>query len=66
MNKREAAVIGAYTGILMGDFSDMHKYIEEIMGRPLFTHEMASKEVIAEIKNKSKKDFLAICESIGE
>ena len=39
MNKREAAVISAYTGILLGEFSDLHKYVEEIFGRPVFTHE---------------------------
>lgn len=60
MNKREAAIISSYTGILLGEFSDMHEYIEEIMGRPVFTHELASKEVREKIKSLSKEDFLDI------
>ena len=56
----QAAVIGAYTGILAGEFGDMHEYIEAILERPVFTHELASKEVFQEIKEKSRRDFLAI------
>jgi hypothetical protein len=58
MNKKEAAIISAYTGYLLGEFSDMHKYIEEIMDRPVFTHEMASKGFMAELHDKSKNDFV--------
>lgn len=60
MTKREAAVVSAYTGILIGSFSWMHEYIEEIMERPVFTHELADEEVIGQIKKKAKDDFLAI------
>lgn len=60
MTKREAAIIGAYTGILIGDFDDLHQYIEEVMGRPVWSHELASKEVNEEIKRKAKPDLLAL------
>jgi len=60
MTKREAAILGAYTGYLVGYFPDMHKYIEEIMGRPVFTHELASEEIEKEIQEKSRKDFMNI------
>lgn len=60
MTKREAAIIGAYTGILLGDFSDMHEYIEETLGRPVFTHELGRKELAEYIKDVSKPDFLAL------
>ena len=66
MNKREAAVIGAYTGILMGAFSDLHAYIEEVMGGPIFTHQMADTELMKEVKLKAKPEFLTICEDITE
>ena len=56
----QAAVIGAYTGILAGKFADMHEYIEAILGRSVFTHELASEEVVQEIKEKSRKDFISI------
>ena len=58
MNKREAAIVTAYTGCLLGSFGDAHEYIEKIMGRPVFTHEMASKDVMNEIKEKSRDDFI--------
>lgn len=60
MNTREAAIVAAYTGVLIGEFSDMHEYIEEIMERPVWTHEMADKNVIKDIKARSKGDFLSI------
>jgi len=57
MNKREAAVISAYTGVLLGDFSEMCKYVEQIMERPIWTHQYADKNFVNEIKQKAKKDF---------
>jgi len=41
-------------------FSELHKYVEEIMGRPVFTHEMGHNGLWKEIKDRSKHDFLAI------
>ncbi len=64
MTAKEAAVIGAYTGILMGKFSDLHEYVEKIMGRPVFTHELGSEEMSKKIKEASKADFLAICTNL--
>lgn len=58
MTRREAAVIGAYTGILCGPFNDLHQYIEEIMGRPVQTAELANEALAEEIKQKAKPDFL--------
>lgn len=57
MTKREGAIISAFTGILIGKFSDTHKYIEELLDRPLFTHELASLGMREELKEKSKEDF---------
>lgn len=54
----------AYTGVCMlsGDkFQIFHKYVEDIMGRPVYTHEMAIKAVDDEIKEKAKADFIALC-----
>jgi len=64
MTKREAAVVGAYTGVLMGKFGDLHEYIEEVMGRPVWTQELASKEINAELKAKARPEFLKICADI--
>ena len=60
MTKREAAIVSAYTGYLIGDFNEMHKYIEEIMGRPVFTHELIDEAISEKIRKKSKKDFRSI------
>ena len=60
MTKKEAAIISAYTGIMLGEFSDMHKYIEKILGRPVWTHELGNSETAEMIKEKSKPDFMAI------
>ena len=66
MNKTEAAVIGAYTGVLMGDFNDLHIYIEEIMGGPVMTHMLADKEFFSEVKDAAKLDFLHICKNLTD
>ena len=60
MTTKEAAIVSAYTGIMLGNFSELHKYIEEIMERPVFTHELASKKITEEIKKRSKDDFMSI------
>jgi len=58
MTKFEAVVVTAYTGIMVGDFVEFHKYVEKIMGRPVFTHEMGCQDIADEIKEKSKPDFM--------
>ena len=62
MTDKEKAIVMAYTGICMltGDkFQIFHKYIEDIIGRPIMTHDIG---LLADtIKEKSKADFLALC-----
>lgn len=60
MTRREAAIITAYTGIVIGEFCYFHEYAEEIMGRPVFTHEFANEKTAAEIKAKSYNHFISI------
>lgn len=64
MTDKEKAVVMAYTGVVMltGDkFSIFHKYVEDIMGRPVFTHEMGDRKIDRKIKEKALPDFLKIC-----
>jgi hypothetical protein len=64
MTKQECAIIMAYTGICMltgEEFNEYHKYIEYLMNRPVYTHELADKNIVDEIKEKSKEDFLDLC-----
>ena len=58
----QAVVISAYTGVICCNFSDMHEEVEKRLGRPVFTHEFASKELFDDqIKPAFKDDFLALC-----
>lgn len=62
MTDKEKAIVMAHTGICMlsGDkFQIFHKYVEDIMGRPIMTHEIGWLENA--IKEKSKADFIALC-----
>lgn len=58
MTKREAAIITAYTGVFIGDLDELYKYAKELLGCPVFSHEFLT--LADEIKEKSKKDFLAL------
>lgn len=61
MTHREKVIVSAYTGVLMCNFNDVHEYIEKILGRPVWTHELADDKIWDEIKEASKSDFIAIC-----
>lgn len=64
MTDREKAIVMAHTGICMltgYKFQIFHKYVEDIMGRPILTHEMGIASIAAEIKAKSKDDFIVLC-----
>ena len=68
MTDREKAIVMAYTGkaMLTGEkFSIFHKYIEDILGRSVWTHELADRSVWEEIEEKSKSDFLELCKNEG-
>lgn len=60
LTKREAAVVSAYTGYLIGDFQELHLYIEELMGHPVLTHEIPNLYAHNTIRDKSKADFISI------
>lgn len=65
MTIREGAVISAHTGTMVcKNFSYVQEYIEEILGRPVFTHEIPA--LIDEVKEKSKEDFIKIIEEQTE
>lgn len=50
MTYQECVIVSAYTGYLMCDFDDMHKYIEEKMGRQVWTHELADKGFLRKLR----------------
>ena len=60
LTKEQAAIIGAYTGFLCGEFEDIHAKIEEVMGRSVWTHELANEAFMEELRAALKPQFLAI------
>lgn len=67
MTKRECAIVMAYTGVCMltgENIGIFYKYVEEKIGRPVFTHELFALE--QEIKSASEDDFIALCKNATE
>lgn len=64
MTKRECAIVMAYTGktMLAGDnLGVFYDYLKEILGKTLWTHELADEKIWKEIEEKSKPDFIELC-----
>ena len=66
MTKKEGAIISAFTGVMVGSFSDMHEYAEKIMGTPIFTHQFGNKDFCEKLKEKVRPDLISLCEGITE
>lgn len=63
MKKEEAVLISAYTGFLLTkDFSDVCKFCQKLLGRPIWTHEYADEKVQKEIQEKCKPLILEMIE----
>ena len=39
----------------------VYKYMEKLLGRPVYTHELAQKSVVKMLQEKSKADFIELC-----
>lgn len=64
MTDHERAIVMAYTGyaMLTGDkLSIFHKYVQDLLGRPVWTHEFGDSKVTDEIKEKAHNDFVSLC-----
>lgn len=61
LTKEQAAIVGCFTGVSAGPFSDVHELAEKLLGRPIWTHEFASSETWEELKAAAKPLFLEIC-----
>ena len=60
LTKEQAAIIGLYTGITCGPFSDIHELAEKIEGGAVFTHQFANEAFVDALKAKAKPIFLEI------
>lgn len=50
MTHKEAIAISAYTGFCFASFDEVHQFIEEILGRPVLTHELARKDIWDDVR----------------
>lgn len=60
LTREQAAIIGCFTGVSCGPFSDVHGLIEALLGRPVFTHELAFPGIWEEVKEKSRDLFIGL------
>lgn len=58
LTEHQAAVLTAFTGLMIGKFSPFHTYAEQLLGRRILTHEFGDKEMADKLKDLSKDDFL--------
>lgn len=64
MTDKEKAIVAAYTGyaMLTGEKLDMvHQYIQALLGRPVYTHELAFKSIWGQIREAAREDFVRLC-----
>lgn len=60
LTKEQAIVLTGFTGILCTSFSYFHEDVEKRLGRPVWSHEFADEEVVAQVKKAYKEDFKAM------
>lgn len=68
MTLEERVIVETYTGYCMtsGDERDaVYKYMQKLLGRPVYTHELAQKSVVKMLQEKSKDDFVNLCKKKG-
>jgi hypothetical protein len=61
LTRDQAAIIGVYTGISAGPFADIQKLAEDLLERPVFTHELANQDLCEKLKELVKPQFIQIC-----
>lgn len=66
ISKHDRLVISAYTGYLMADPDEVHRFIEETLGYPVFTHEFVKHKIVDEIQKKLKDEWMRICCGLKE
>lgn len=60
LTKEQAAILGCVTGVSCGPFSDVHKKAEELLGRPIWTHEFGTPDLWEELRNKAMPEFMQV------
>ena len=66
MTREEAILLSAYTGYLLApDFSQVHKFCEDTLGRTIWTHEFADQDVQKEIREKLRPQIMELVQNIS-
>lgn len=66
MTREEAILLSAYTGFLFApDFSEVHKFCEDTLGRPIWTHEFADRCLQKEIQEKLRPQIMELVQNIA-
>lgn len=66
ITKEELVILSLYTGILFTkDFNSVHSMAEDLLKRPIMTHEFASASVWQELRTASKDAFMPILEKLN-
>ena len=58
MTGREAAIVSCYTDYFIGDMGEIYKYLNELTGQSVYTHEIPT--IIEVYKQRIKEDFINI------
>ena len=69
MTKQEAVVIETFTGIAMLEGDDRvlsYQYAEKLLGHPVLTDDFANQNIVKQLKELSKPDFIKICKNLTE
>ena len=61
LTRDQAAIIGLYTGVSAGPFEDVQKLAEDLLERPVFTHELANQDLCEKLKELVKPQFIQLC-----
>ena len=57
MTRKEAIAISAYTEYCFAPFDEVHQFIEEVLGRPVFTHELSRDDIWEDIRKSMQKNL---------
>lgn len=60
LTKEQGIILTGFTGITCANFSDFHGDVEKRLGRPVWTHEFANLDLVNQIKELYREDFIAM------
>lgn len=61
LTRRQAAIIGVFTGFTCGPFGDVQALGDLLMGHSTYTHEYADEAFTRELAARVRPLFLALC-----